>query len=987
MKKIFSLGLMLVALTLMNCSKEEIVTEAPAVNGAAFELFASTEDGRTVNDGWSTLWDEGDQINVFHAVAGTTEYKNDTPKVDVVEYPFVVKDTESGLFVGDLMGGALAEGTNYDWYLFYPYSSHIVTPANNSAGYTYIGSRSDRSQAQTGVDNMTHIAGSNYPLYGKALDVPANKAPVVTMKNIASLIEFAVKNTESEAIAISEIQFTSTEDIVGSYFIDFSGETLGFTPSRADYVSATGKLSITEATIAAGATAKFYMAVKPHAVSAGDLTIKVTADAGACTKTLEGVTTTFTAGKVKTINFTYVAPAPTPAETWSRVTSVEELVSGGEYIILGYDKDKTKLGYLPSTTTGSAPTFTVATDFAEMPVTIELTPAENMRWTFTADGTNWKIQNADAKYLYATDANNGIRVGGTVCSWTITGHEKNSSAFLFKPSTLGRYMGVYLQQDWRAYTSWFASNFGGENGVGSQIYLYYKGTLAAKTPLATPTVTASVQNVNEIVASWTAVDGAADYTVTCGDKSATIAELTYTFTGMSYETEYTVEVVANPSDVAKNVASEAGKSNVVTTGASVYSTIAEVLESASTTATYAVKDATVVAVANYSALVTDGTGYLFLYNKPSGCAVGDIYELEFTLSQFGNVWQGNTLKSYTKTGTTTVTYPEPVVYGATELNAVTSSNVAALAKAGTYVKIAATLNINGNYYNLKNTGADKDSSLVNPGSGSAIAKLNGKPIVVTGYLVYQNSGYNYIIATEAEETDHISVEPAALEWAADSTEEKTVTVSSNKEGWTYTAPDWVTVTPNGTTLTIAPKAANESTEEDVTGEIVLTHATDSSIKATIELKQQKVATGTLVTLLSEDFSAITSGNSTSTGGSSSAWSGNSNFSVAGKVYQAGGAVKLGSGSATGTITTTAKFNMSTELTVTVKVKGWTSVEGKIKISAGDQEKEVVYKEVMTSEFGTYSVTFAAAAGVESTIAITHSAKRVFIDEVEITTMQ
>ncbi len=322
MKKIFSLGLMLVALTLMNCSKEEIVTEAPAVNGAAFELFASTEDGRTVNDGWSTLWDEGDQINVFHAVAGTTEYKNDTPYQDGASHPFTVANTESGLFVGDLMGGALAEGTNYDWYLFYPYSSFITTPANDSAGYTYIGSRSDRSQAQTGVDNMTHIAGSNYPLYGKALNVPAEEAPVATMRNIASLIEFAVKNTLSEAIAISEIQFTSTTDIVGSYFIDFSGETLGFTPSNTSYVSSTAKLGITDATIAAGATAKFYLAVKPHAVSAGDLTIKVTADAGACTKTLEGVTTTFTAGKVKTINFSFDAPEEV------------ETIADGDYVIV-----------------------------------------------------------------------------------------------------------------------------------------------------------------------------------------------------------------------------------------------------------------------------------------------------------------------------------------------------------------------------------------------------------------------------------------------------------------------------------------------------------------------------------------------------------------------------------------------------------------------------------------------------------------------------
>ena len=55
MKKIFSLGLMLVALTLMNCSKEEIATTVSTIDGANFELVAATESGRTANDGRSTL--------------------------------------------------------------------------------------------------------------------------------------------------------------------------------------------------------------------------------------------------------------------------------------------------------------------------------------------------------------------------------------------------------------------------------------------------------------------------------------------------------------------------------------------------------------------------------------------------------------------------------------------------------------------------------------------------------------------------------------------------------------------------------------------------------------------------------------------------------------------------------------------------------------------------------------------------------------------
>ena len=995
MKKIFSLGLMLVALTLMNCSKEEIATEAPAVNGAAFELFASTEDGRTVNSGWNTQWDEGDQINVFHAEAGSTDYKNDTydnkgtdDKADDTQHPFVVKDTDRGLFVGDLMGGALTEGTLYDWYLFYPYGSYITTPANTSSGYMTVGSQANAAQTQTGIDNLTHIAGENYPLYGQAKNVAAGEIPSVTMHNVSSLVEFAVTNTENEAIAISEIQFTSTEDIVGSYYIDFGGDKLGFTPSRTDYVSPTAKLSITEATIEAGATAKFYMAVKPHTVTAGDLTIKVTTDAGACTKTLEGITTTFKAGKVKTINFTYVAPAPAEAETWTRITSVGDLVSGGEYVILAYDKDKSiYLGYLPSTATDSAPQFPEATLFAGLPATVTGTPADNMRWVFTANNTNWIIKNANGNYLYGTNANNGARVGNTEDTWSIATHETNSAAFVFQNTSRSRYLGIFKDNpDWRTYTSWNASNYG-SNGVGSQIYLYYKGTLAAKTPLATPDVTAAVQNTNEVVVSWKAVEGAANYTVTCGDKSTVTDKLTYTFTGLSYETDYTVEVVANPADVSTNVASEAGKSNTVKTGASVYVTIAEVLENAADGSAYAVKNAQVVALAYSNAVITDGTGHLFLYTIPSGCAIGDIYTLEFKLSEYGEVWQAKEITSAEKTGSAEVTYPTPIAYDGAKFDAITATNIADLAKAGTYIQFGATLSISGNYYNLNDTGSSYTPSLVKPaGDYSA---FNGLPVTVTGYLMYfTSSKYPYIVATNIVPNDYITATPAGLSWEADSTEAKTVTVKSDKEGWTYTAPEWVSVTQNGSTLTIAPKAAN-TTEEALIGDLVLTHATNSTKTTTITLTQSAASgddpsANEPIVLLSEDFSSASSGNNTSTSSGNTAWTGGSNFTTSG-VYQAGGAIKLGAKSSAGSITTKQAFSLDKPVTVTFDVKGWSSIEGKIAITVGGVKKEVVYQETMYDSFGTYSVTFEAQAGKTSTVVIATTTKRAFMDNVVITT--
>lgn len=607
MKKIFSLGLMLVALTLMNCSKEEIATEAPAVNGAAFELFAATEDGRTVNSGWNTQWAEGDQITVIHAENGTQDWVQDTPE----GAPFTIADLATGRFTGTLQAELDAE--SYDWYLFYPYNKYIAQPIDLTAGYTYIGSRSDRSQAQTGVDNMTHIAGSNYPLYGKVTNVAVGEIPSVTMHNVSSLVEFAVKNTESEAIAISEIQFTSTEDIVGSYYIDFGGETLGFKDSGASYVSSTAKLSITDATIEAGATAKFYMAVKPHAVTAGDLTIKVTADAGACTKTLEGVTTTFTAGKVKTINFTYVAPAPTPTETWTRITSVDDLVDG-KYVVLVKDQAGT-IGYLP-TEVKNSPTFGTQAIFSSIETeTYSVSVPEEMVWNFArnSDG-NWVLTTNSGDYFFGTDSSTGLNVGTTADAWTITAHSKNAEAFAFRNDDVARNAGVYHKDgagvNWRSYNGDTYTNYG-TNGVGAQIILYYCGTLAEKTQLATPTVTATVQNQNEIVVSWSEVANAGSYEVTCGkEKPQTITDaLTCTFTNLYHDTEYAISVVALPANGNVYKKSEAGTATARTEASTNPKKILTF------TFTTEPQDGWETAVAGTYNYILDGVSYPFVMSK------------------------------------------------------------------------------------------------------------------------------------------------------------------------------------------------------------------------------------------------------------------------------------------------------------------------------------------------------------------------------------
>ena len=297
-KLIYSWGLMLVAaFTLTNCAQELDNPVGPGTEGSPFKIIASTTHSKTVNDGMDTNWSEEDAMNVFHAVGETTEYVNDGE--------FKLVDINDGLFEGTL-GAILDSQEEYDWFAFYPYSSYIKTPANTNSGYMVVGSKSNDVQTQTGNNSMAHIAGENYPLAGFATAVSPSKTPKLEVSHVSSLIAVNVTNSTDEPLVVDEIVFTAPVEVVGTYYINFTDKITpaSFEGSGANYVSKSASLKVNNgAEIAAGASAKFYLAVKPFTVSADDLlTIKV----NKCVKEhkLANIVT-FSAGKIKTLNFDY----------------------------------------------------------------------------------------------------------------------------------------------------------------------------------------------------------------------------------------------------------------------------------------------------------------------------------------------------------------------------------------------------------------------------------------------------------------------------------------------------------------------------------------------------------------------------------------------------------------------------------------------------------------------------------------------------------
>lgn len=297
MKKILTMGLMCAAtLAFTNCDKQDVEPQVPAEK-TPFTIIASAVDTKTANDGLKTVWAENDALNVFHAVAGTTDYGTND------KFTFTGADNK---FTGEV---ALDAGKSYDWYALYPVNINpkyvLTTPAGakDGDGWAYIGHKGGANQNK--YNSKEHLCGTLCPLYGVAKSVPANTAASITMKHIASVVKIVVTNQNETPLTISTVTFTAPEDIVGSYFMNFTDpDNVLCTKSGDGFVSSTATLNVVGGTeLAKGASAELYIPIKPFAAKSGQkLSISVNGYSKEVTldKNID-----FQAGHIVPVNFKY----------------------------------------------------------------------------------------------------------------------------------------------------------------------------------------------------------------------------------------------------------------------------------------------------------------------------------------------------------------------------------------------------------------------------------------------------------------------------------------------------------------------------------------------------------------------------------------------------------------------------------------------------------------------------------------------------------
>lgn len=530
MKRFFSyIGASLVAIAaLSSCSKEIDNPSNEASNGIQFAITASSVDTKTSIDGFKTSWVANDAINLFHAKAGSTTYTSDG------EFTIAAEDLEAKKFKGTLAAELTAE--SYDWYAFYPYSKYNKTPAGSSQsdfGFTTIGGT---SQTQTGNNSTAHLCGKPCPLYGVAKAVASDVAPSIVMNHLASIIEVNVTNNSGKDLTVNSVSFTGTEDIVGTYYINFTQDPVVYTSSGESYVSKTASLNVANGeAIAAKSSATFYIAIKPFTATT-EQTLKVSVN-GYEKEIPLTKDVTFTAGKIKKINFNF-----------------DKVVV--DYVTLPWTEDFSgNLGiYSLVSTSTDTKTYDAALAGGTAP---ELLVAKN-NGSFSA-----KVKASAGKYVLTFKSNHADYLSISVDNETITLNKLSDTEYT-----------LVIPEGVDSFNITF-TNTNKDNTRLDDISL----EADKRTTLATPEVIAELNSdtPNSIDVAWDAVDNAGSYVVTATPATGSAVSktvtadaetdtYTYTIDGLAYKTVYTISVVAKPSDTTIYLDSAAGEAEPVTTG-------------------------------------------------------------------------------------------------------------------------------------------------------------------------------------------------------------------------------------------------------------------------------------------------------------------------------------------------------------------------------------------------------------------------------------
>ena len=245
------------------------------------------------------------------------------------------------------------------------------------------------------------------------------------------------------------------------------------------------------------------------------------------------------------------------------------------------------------------------------------------------------------------------------------------------------------------------------------------------------------------------MSGAADYTKVA---AAAVAEsFTIELSGLIEETTYEYRAYA----VAGEETTYGEVKTFTTAAPATVTPISEVVDGQTYT-----MEGTVTALCTRGFIFTDATGSILYYDKNynAGYAVGQKLTIAAKISNYGKALQiDGTTATITEGEAGTYTYPTPTYADATVIDAFIANTENRLAS---YVALAGTMSVNGNYYNVTVDGTTNQGSFYYATDDIKAKVANGDKIVLYGYAVSISSGryYNMVVTDVVKITDIANVE-------------------------------------------------------------------------------------------------------------------------------------------------------------------------------------------------------------------------------------
>lgn len=531
---------------LTGCMKEEAQTPSEKTSKISIEIAETAT--KTYVEGEQIYWHEsGEQLNIIYFA----DENSSSRRQSATHADYTLVDNKA-TFTADIT--ATDGATTYTFGAFYPYA------------YKY----STSSVSLTVPQEQTPTATS----YDPKADILVSAQPVVTegipdkiqfqFTRLVAFAEMTLKGIEAGEL-IEKVVVSSPAKPAGAVeFKVHEANTLENTKWYNNYEDITINMGGRTAT---GNDVVWFVTV-PTDLSGTSLTVTVTTDKNIYEKEIDltGKELRFDRADVARFSVAGLTKAEKP-KAYKLLTDASQLTPGDVMVIstknsasqtaklLGTEADGSAIKFSSSMTVLDGPEIAEVPEDARV-FTVESGAEEGTLSFKAADGYlygNYDSENWTSK-LWVKDTKDAE------ASWALS-LSSTSAATLYN-ETHGRYLNNY-------YGSKF--NFAGSQGTYYYYIYYIDGTSEEPgqpdtpevTPLATPSVTATATG-NTVTATWNAVEGAKDYTVTLDGQSQTVTATSATFTELEYETEYTVSVVANPADETVNTASEAGTATATT---------------------------------------------------------------------------------------------------------------------------------------------------------------------------------------------------------------------------------------------------------------------------------------------------------------------------------------------------------------------------------------------------------------------------------------